>query len=177
MNNGYSSAYIHRVQNQLDSTSIKEKPPDTKTVYWKLPYQKEGETELKKSVHTINNQLPSNVRVCVTFSTFKTSQLFNNKDRVSTSLASNIVYKFQCKQCSHCYIGETRRHLITRVMEHIQGRPSPTEVTKHIHDPSIEDFSVILRTPYTKIGETICIKDQQTHLLNDRNSSMPLYLF
>jgi hypothetical protein len=40
------------------------------------------------------------------------------KETVSTSDQSNIVYKINCSQCPKSYIGETGRHLKTRIKEH-----------------------------------------------------------
>ena len=38
---------------------------------------------------------------------------------LNTSLRSCIVYKFTCAGCNSVYIGETSRHLSTRVREHL----------------------------------------------------------
>ena len=40
------------------------------------------------------------------------------KDRVPTSVRSNIVYKYQCGMCNSSYIGESVRHYSTRIAEH-----------------------------------------------------------
>ena len=37
-------------------------------------------------------------------------------------LKSGVVYKLTCPSCSACYVGETTRHLQTRVKEHIQKK-------------------------------------------------------
>ena len=58
-----------------------------------------------------------------------------------------------------CYTGETIRHLSTRINEHPTGRPMPTEMTTHIHEPQRKDFTIALRTVHTKIGEAIVIKE------------------
>ena len=43
----------------------------------------------------------------------------NVKDTVPRSLRSNVVYKFNCTECNSAYVGETSRHLSTRVREHL----------------------------------------------------------
>ena len=43
----------------------------------------------------------------------------NVKDTVPRSLRSNVVYKFNCAECNSAYVGETSRHLSTRVREHL----------------------------------------------------------
>ena len=44
----------------------------------------------------------------------------NVKDSVPRSFRSNVVYKFICAECNSAYVGETSRHLSTRVREHLQ---------------------------------------------------------
>ena len=93
-------------------------------------------------------------------------------------LSSNVVYKFTCQQCQHCYIGETHRHLATRIKEHLNGRPLPSEVTKHVHQASEENFKIVLNTRYLKVAESIVIREcRSTTLLNEQTSSVPLILF
>ena len=41
------------------------------------------------------------------------------------------MYKFQCAGCNACYIGETTRHITTRINEHFTDKRS--HVYKHIH--------------------------------------------
>ena len=94
-------------------------------------------------------------RLRVVFKTFKSADIFPNKDRVPVGLVSNVVYKFQCEQCSNCYVGETRRHLSTRVKEHITGKPIPSEITRHVHSPHFDNFKILFRTKFTKIAESI----------------------
>ena len=44
--------------------------------------------------------------------------MFNVKDPIPKSLKSFVVYKFVCPDCNVCYLGETTRHLSTRIKEH-----------------------------------------------------------
>ena len=46
--------------------------------------------------------------------------MFNVKDPIPKSLKSFVVYKFVCPGCNACYIGETTRHLSTRIKEHLE---------------------------------------------------------
>ena len=45
--------------------------------------------------------------------------MFSVKDPVPVELRSNVVYKFTCATCNSCYVGETSRHLSTRIREHL----------------------------------------------------------
>jgi len=40
------------------------------------------------------------------------------KDRLDTKSNTDVVYKLECKDCEKVYIGQTKRHLETRVKEH-----------------------------------------------------------
>ena len=57
--------------------------------------------------------------------------MFSVKDPVPLDLRSRIVFKFLCAGCNACYIGETSRHLPTRVREHL-SRDRNSHVYKHL---------------------------------------------
>jgi len=40
------------------------------------------------------------------------------KDRLDTTLNTDVVYKIECNDCDKLYIGQTKRHLGTRIKEH-----------------------------------------------------------
>ena len=44
------------------------------------------------------------------------------KSPTEKMLKSGVVYKLTCPSCSACYVGETTRHLQTRVKEHIKKK-------------------------------------------------------
>ena len=57
--------------------------------------------------------------VKLVLSTFKLRNMFSVKDSVPQGLRSRVVYKFSSAGCNASYIGETTRHLCTRVREHL----------------------------------------------------------
>ena len=124
------------------------------------------------------NRLLHHTRIIPYYKTFKTEKFFKNKDKLSPNVSSSLVYKFDCEQCNACYIGETRRHLQTRIKEHVRGNP-PSEISKHHHIPSSNNFKILKRTLNTKIAETLYIQkhQQNTLLLNNQTASEPLFLF
>ena len=65
------------------------------------------------------------------FTPFKIGSLFSSTDRLPNALRSFIVYKFTCAGCQSCYIGETRRHLATRIKEHLVT-DKKSHITKHL---------------------------------------------
>ena len=46
--------------------------------------------------------------------------MFNVKEPIPKSPKSLVVYKFIFPGCNACYIGETTRHLLTRIKEHLK---------------------------------------------------------
>ena len=46
------------------------------------------------------------------------------KQSIDKSLKSGVVYKISCPRCPSCYVGQTSRHLITRMKEH-NGKSKP----------------------------------------------------
>ena len=51
---------------------------------------------------------------------------------IPKDLQSYVVYKFTCGCCNASYIGETSRHLSTRVKEHLES-DKESAVYKHLH--------------------------------------------
>ena len=51
------------------------------------------------------------------------SNVFPCKDRISIALRSHVVYQFTCQCCSALYVGQTRRHIHTRISEHMKVSP------------------------------------------------------
>ena len=57
--------------------------------------------------------------------------MFSAKDPVPFALKSHVVYKFVCGSCNASYIGETTRHLATRIKEHLET-DKQSHVYKHL---------------------------------------------
>ena len=59
-----------------------------------------------------------NIKIALT--SFKVTNMFNVKEPIPKSPKFFVVYKFVCPGCNACYIGETTRHLSTRIKEHLE---------------------------------------------------------
>ena len=57
-------------------------------------------------------------KVNLVFTSDKLCQTFTYKDSYPIVLSSKIVYKFVCASCNASYVGQTYRHLTTRIDEH-----------------------------------------------------------
>ena len=71
------------------------------------------------------------------------------KDPVPVELRSNVVYKFTCASCNSCYVGETSRHLLAHIREHL-NRDRTSHIFQHLQQSeacrsscSAECFKVI----------------------------------
>ena len=73
------------------------------------------------------------ITVKLVFNPFKIGTMFTLKDSIPDALKSNVVYKFSCAGCNACYIGETTRHLATRIKEHLQTDKSPMFISIFTH--------------------------------------------
>ena len=92
----------------------------TSTHFYKVPYvgqfSKIAQTKLRQ---LIKRYCKADLDIKLVFSTFKLRNMFSVKDSVPQGLRSRVVYKFSCAGCNASYIGETTRHLCTRVREHL----------------------------------------------------------
>ena len=61
--------------------------------------------------------------------------MFSVKDPIPRALRSRVVYKFTCAGCNTRYIGETVRHISTRINEHLFSDKS-SHVIKHLASSS-----------------------------------------
>ena len=104
----------------------------------------------------------------IAHTTKKTSSYFMNKDKIPVDLQSNVVYKFTCDQCDHIYIGETTRHFTSRQKEHLSGKPEPSVISLHDHQPKQENFQLLFRTSYPTIGEAVAYKQEDPQKLMNR---------
>ena len=182
--NGYSKNLINIVRSEVenritsDSPKAKNESKETRTIFWKLPYSEDKHRALRSKIKRINKTLQEHeVKIKPAFKTLKTKNLFQNKDAIPPTLKSEIVYSYECGHCNSVYVGETSRHLITRIQEHLHAYPVPSEISLHNHDKSPRNFKVISSTPHHKILESIVIAENDpSNLLNKKEASIPLIL-
>ena len=117
--------FVHTDKNEvLDINEVR---------YFKLPFIGKYSTYTKNKLKNVLQRYCNGTSVKLVFTTFKLGSSFSLKDCISKSLKSNVVYKFSCAGCNACYIGETTRHLTTRIKEHLQSDKN-SHVYKHIHE-------------------------------------------
>ena len=131
-----------------------------------------------------------NIRFVFRSST-RISSFFPFKDKVPKRMRSGVVYLFKCRCCSASYVGQTMRHLHTRISEHlgispITGKPSSSPVMSSIfshlnsagHSANFDDFEILSSCSDTcelMIHESLLISKLKPSL-NVQGSSIPLNL-
>ena len=86
----------------------------------------------KKLEDTVRRYCKDGIKLRIVFTTTKLSSFFSTKDSVTEVMKSGVVYKFCCASCNACYIGETSRHLATRIKEHLKT-DKQSHVYKHVN--------------------------------------------
>ena len=112
----------------------KNKKSEKTPRYFKLPYiGRYSDYTNKKLVKIVENSCKENICIKLIFTPFKINTFFSSKDSVISALKSNLVYNFSCAGCNACYIGETERHLSTRINEHLHT-DKKLHIYKHLKE-------------------------------------------
>ena len=106
------------VKTYLDNNDNSAQSDNSNVLYFKLPYFPFSNFAQRK-VRTLIKKYCSNLTIKLAFGSFKVKNLIKVKDSVPRSLRSRVVYKFRCAGCNSVYVGETCRHISTRVREHL----------------------------------------------------------
>ena len=116
----------------VDSGTTSEKQ---KTLHYSLPYIGHLSHVTKKELRHIFERFCKDIDIKIAFSPLKLSSFFSCKDTLPKSLQSYVVYQFTCAGCKACYIGETKRHLNTRIEEHL-GMDKKSHKYSHLQENS-----------------------------------------
>ena len=114
-------------------TDKKHKEPCNSTYvsYYKRPYNGNLSTEIKEKIIKHCKYYCKSTNIKIVFSPFKVGDLFSVKESVPKYLRSFVVYRFTCPSCNASSIGETARHLTTRIKEHLET-DSKSHIFKHL---------------------------------------------
>ena len=163
-----------------------------KVMYFCLPFTGSHSLQICTQISRLcSSAFPhSNIRF-VFRPTLRLSHLFTFKDKIPNGLRSCVVYHFKCRCCSASYVGQTVRHLHTRVCEHLSisaltGNKSSklklTSILQHLnntgHTASIDVFKILSSCPSSDelmIHESLLISKLKPSL-NVQGSSFPLLL-
>ena len=109
---------INEINFKCDLHSKKgQKSHDQNEVFFTLPYVGKPSLKFQRTIRDQMNKHQVSVRAA--YKTVKVSSYFSLKDKCSDLFRSNVVYRFTCSDDKNSsYIGETKRHLFERIMEH-----------------------------------------------------------
>ena len=105
----------------------------TDTTFFKLPYTDKYSNIAQIKIQNLVKTFCKGIDVKIVLRPFKTCKKFSYKDPLPFHLQSFIVYKFVCANCKVCYVGETTRHFITRINEHLQ-KDAKSNIFKHLQE-------------------------------------------
>ena len=149
-----------------------------------LPYLgHDSSFKLKKSLVSLFSKAYPQVDLKIVFrTTLRIANLFRYKDIIPKRLKSFIVYGVYCTDCDACYVGKTKRHLITRFKEHTDVR-KPTAVMDHVmnnnHNVIFDDVKILCQGISDKellIKESLTVKKMKP-IMNMNVTSFPLEIF
>ena len=117
----------------------------------------------------------------------KIESFFKYKDRVPPRVTGGVVYKYTCQECHLTYVGETVRHLYTRISEHkgVSARTGlplsnpKSNIYNHFlntgHAISENSFEIVIldNSSNLKLLESIVISEIKPSL-NEKLYSTPL---
>ena len=114
----------------VDSVTTSKKQ---KTLYYSLPYIRHFCHLTKKKLRHICERFCKDIDIKISFLPLKLSNFFSCKDTLPKSLQPYVVYQFTCARCKACYVGETKRHLNTRIEEHL-GKDKKSHIYSHVQE-------------------------------------------
>ena len=181
--NTFPSYLIDKVtQSYLDKTTqnsnanLNQKPQSTnnsETRYFKLPFIGKFSSFAQKKVRQLSKRFCDKLDIKLVFHSFKINRLFSVKDPIPNVLKSCVVYEFSCSSCNARYIGETVRHLSTRINEHLFS-DKQSHIFKHLSSSidcksaaSSDSFKILdtANSPYQlKIKEALYIMASKPEL-------------
>ena len=130
---------INKLIEPIDKPSKEEKDDEKKLKTIFIQYRGKLTEKFVSSL----NKIQAPCKMILTIRKTK-SVLPSLKTTVEKSLKSGIVYKITCPRCSSCYVGQTTRHLLSRIREH---KRTNTPVGNHFEgcdqELSMDNVSII----------------------------------
>ncbi|XP_057298046.1 uncharacterized protein LOC130628959 [Hydractinia symbiolongicarpus] len=129
--NFFPTKLVNRhISNYLDKNFSTAVSTETTNVlekrYFKLPFIGKYSNTAKEKVNQLVNKMCKEINVCLVFKLCKIKDYFSCND-----LQSKLVYKFVCASCNASYVGETTRHISSRVKEHLNTEKN-LQIFKHM---------------------------------------------
>jgi len=109
INNRFNYLTKNKINKNNDDNNVEK--IDNRMVSMNIPYFGNISEDIKRIVQNI-------VEVRYTIPKKLDTLIKSGKDKLDLQRVTEIVYKINCKNCDMAYIGQTKRHLGTRIKEH-----------------------------------------------------------
>ena len=122
---------------------------------FKLPFIGLHSKLMQKKIDQLFKRFCKSLKVKLVFTSEKLRCAFSTKDPYKSEHLSKVVYKFVCASCNASYVGQTCRHLATRIDEHF-GKDNKSDIYQHLMsskdclDKCSKDCFTVLDTGNTK---------------------------
>ena len=135
--NGFPSHMFERITRRFLDNTFDPKPSlqtvPKKIICFCLPFTGIHSLQIRTQINRLCNAAFPHLDTRFVFrSSRRIASFFPFKDKVSKYLRSSVVYLFKCRCCSASYVGQTTRHLHTRISEHLGISPI---TGKHTSNP------------------------------------------
>ena len=85
-----------------------------------IPYTGQHGLQIHTQLHELLSKAHPHISIRFVFRpTCKLSDFFPFKDRIPFAMRLHVVYKYNCQCCGALYVGQTCRHIHTRISEHM----------------------------------------------------------
>ena len=111
---------LEKIVTNYEHTVSEEKPEDDKNEEKLVFVQYRGKVT-EKFEHSLR-KIKAPCKMIKTIKKLKTV-LPSLKTPIEKALKSKVVYQINCSRCEACYVGQTSRHLATRIKEHQKSGP------------------------------------------------------
>ncbi len=182
-------SFLDKIYNSRDKVHTCSK----KIIYFCLPFTGHHGLQIRSQLQKFLSSAYPHISLRVVFRpSFRLSNFFPFKDKIPCELRSHVVYLYKCQCCGALYVGQTRRHIHTRISEHMGVSPltgkkrsvsTMSGILAHIHTTkhqiSPSDFKILSTgTSETDllIRESLFIS-KLNPILNANIRSAPLDLF
>ena len=110
--------YLQIAINKANTGSMPVEMPNIETRYFKLPFIGIFSKVTQNKIEKLCNRFCKSAKLKLVFTSDKLRQRFSYKSSYPSVLSLKVVYKFVCASCNASYVGQTHRHLTTRIDEH-----------------------------------------------------------
>ena len=131
---------IEKEKNDRQETQATDEEQDEKKMM-KIEYRGKVTDKFETSLKRIN--VP-----CVVIKTIRKlkTSMPSLKAQADSSIQSKVVYKIECPRCDACYVGQTARHVTTRMKEHKRNGPVASHFKECHVEFSMECMSILAKT-------------------------------